>query len=71
MLDRFIDQSQFVIVTHNKRTMSRADVMYGVTMEEYGISKPLGMKLTSGDKKADSATTSGVAGEEKMTASTT
>ena len=49
MLDRFIDQSQFIIVTHNKRTMSRADVMYGVTMEEFGISKPVGMRLTSSD----------------------
>lgn len=46
VLDRFIDTSQFIIVTHSKRTMSRADVMYGVTMEEFGISKPVGMRLT-------------------------
>ena len=49
VLDRFVDQSQFIIVTHNKRTMNRADVMYGVTMEEFGVSKPIGMRLTSAD----------------------
>ncbi len=47
VLDRFIDRSQFIIVTHSKRTMARADVMYGVTMEEFGVSKPVGMRLTS------------------------
>jgi chromosome segregation protein len=46
VLDRFIDRSQFIIVTHSKRTMARADVMYGVTMEEFGVSKPVGMRLT-------------------------
>jgi chromosome segregation protein len=49
VLDRFIDRSQFIIVTHSKRTMARADVMYGVTMEEFGVSKPVGMRLTSDD----------------------
>ncbi len=50
VLDRFIDNSQFIIVTHSKRTMARADVMYGVTMEEFGVSKPVGMRLTAGDE---------------------
>ena len=49
VLDRFIDASQFIIVTHSKRTMARADVMYGVTMEEFGVSKPVGMRLTADD----------------------
>jgi len=54
VLDAFIDQSQFIIVTHSKRTMERADVIYGVTMEEFGVSKPVGMRLTSGSSKEGS-----------------
>ncbi|HVJ44735.1 MAG TPA: hypothetical protein VM511_00005, partial [Luteolibacter sp.] len=50
-----IDHSQFIIVTHSKRTMARADVMYGVTMEEFGVSKPVGMRLTHSDAAKDSA----------------
>ena len=53
VLDRFIDHSQFIIVTHSKRTMARADVMYGVTMEEFGVSKPVGMRLTADDGKGN------------------
>ncbi|MFM2242863.1 MAG: chromosome segregation protein, partial [Verrucomicrobiota bacterium] len=52
VLDRFVNNSQFIIVTHSKRTMSRADVMYGVTMEEFGVSKPVGMRLTAADDVA-------------------
>jgi chromosome segregation protein len=46
VLDRFIDDSQFIIVTHSKRTMSRADVMYGVSMQEFGVSKTVGMQFS-------------------------
>jgi chromosome segregation protein len=51
MLDSFIDNSQFIIVTHNKRTMSRADVIYGVTMQEFGVSKPVGVRMTTEDTR--------------------
>jgi len=46
VLDRFVAQSQFIIITHNKRTIAKADILYGVTMEERGISKLVGMKLS-------------------------
>jgi chromosome segregation protein len=46
ILERFVNQSQFIIITHNKRTIAKADVLYGVTMAERGISRLVGMKLT-------------------------
>ena len=62
VLDKFIDNSQFIIVTHSKRTMARADVIYGVTMEDFGVSKPVGMRLT------DSESASANKGEAKTAA---
>src|SRR5207244_3625015 len=47
VLERFVEQSQFIIITHNKRTIAKADILYGVTMEERGVSKLVGMKLTA------------------------
>ncbi len=55
MLDRFVSQSQFIIITHNKRTIAKADVLYGVTMEERGISKLVGMRLTKPQSGNESA----------------
>jgi chromosome segregation protein len=52
MLDNFIENSQFIIVTHNKRTMGRADVIYGVTMQEFGVSKPVGVRMTQDEGRA-------------------
>ncbi len=56
VLDRFVGQSQFIIITHNKRTIAKADVLYGVTMEERGVSKLVGMKLVAPPHAASSAT---------------
>lgn len=42
--------SQFILITHNKRTMELADTLYGVTMEERGTSKVISLSLT--DKKS-------------------
>jgi chromosome segregation protein len=39
MLRRFSDRTQFVVITHNKRTMEAAPCLYGVTMQELGVSK--------------------------------
>ncbi len=53
ILDRFVHQSQFVVITHNKRTIAKADVLYGVTMEEHGISKLVGVKLTQRENSSE------------------
>jgi chromosome segregation protein len=39
MIRQFSDNSQFILVTHNKQTMAAVDVIYGVTMQEPGVSK--------------------------------
>jgi chromosome segregation protein len=45
MLEQFKQETQFIVVTHNPRTMEAADYIYGVTMEEPGVSKIVGVRL--------------------------
>ena len=45
MLREFLDRSQFIIVTHSKKTMACADVLYGITMQESGISKQVAVRF--------------------------
>ncbi|HOQ86888.1 MAG TPA: AAA family ATPase, partial [Phycisphaerae bacterium] len=47
----FLDHSQFLIITHSKRTMTIADVLYGVTMQEAGVSKRVGVRFDTEDDK--------------------
>jgi chromosome segregation protein len=45
LLEGFAEQTQFVIITHNKRTMEQAGTLYGVTMAERGVSQIVSVKL--------------------------
>jgi len=52
-LKTFSEATQFIVVTHRKGTMELADILYGVTMEEAGISKILSVKLQEADQYID------------------
>ena len=45
LLDEFKEDTQFIVITHNPRTMQVADSVYGVTMQEPGVSKIVGVRL--------------------------
>jgi chromosome segregation protein len=45
ILKEFATESQFIVITHSKQTMTVADVLYGVTMEEAGVSKKISVKF--------------------------
>jgi chromosome segregation protein len=45
LLKKFTNSSQFIIITHSKRTVAAADAIYGVTMEQRGVSKTVSMRF--------------------------
>jgi chromosome segregation protein len=55
MLDEFVEESQFIVITHSKQTMARADVLYGVTMQERGVSQMVSVKFNEAGNAGDAA----------------
>jgi len=56
MLTQFTDSTQFIVVTHNKGTMSACDALYGVTMQVKGVSAFVGVTLDNVDAFTPDAT---------------
>ncbi|UCC23089.1 MAG: chromosome segregation protein SMC, partial [Planctomycetota bacterium] len=55
LLREFQKESQFIVITHAKRTMSIADVLYGITMQTRGVSKKIGVKFGEYDEEEEKA----------------
>jgi len=49
MLKRFDDKTQFIVITHNKKTMEAANCLYGITMQEPGVSKVVSVRFKGND----------------------
>ncbi|MFH0907612.1 MAG: chromosome segregation protein SMC [bacterium] len=47
----FVEKSQFVVITHNRQTIAAAGVLYGVTMEQQGVSKIVSVRFNDGETK--------------------
>ena len=56
MLERFSNRTQFVVITHNKKTMEAARCLYGVTMQELGVSKLVSVRFDGEDASVPSRT---------------
>ena len=58
VLRDFMDKSQFILITHSKRTMACADVLYGITMQESGISRRMAIRFQDwpADEKKETPT---------------
>jgi chromosome segregation protein len=46
------DKTQFIVITHRRGTMERADMLYGVTMQEKGVSKIISVDLEEAEKNS-------------------
>ena len=53
-LKRFSDSTQFIVITHRKPTMEQADMLYGVTMQELGVSDVVSVSLKEAVKHSSS-----------------
>ncbi|MGB2823364.1 MAG: hypothetical protein WBF17_20445, partial [Phycisphaerae bacterium] len=53
LVGEFVENSQFLVISHAKRTMSMADVLYGVTMQEPGVSKRISVRFEDAGEKME------------------
>ena len=51
VLQEFAKTSQFIVITHNKKTIVNANIMYGITMEQSGVSKIVSVKLSQNKER--------------------
>ena len=66
LLRRYSDRAQFIVITHQKRTMEAADVLYGVTMGDDGISEIVSRRLPQHDRALPSRSRRSHAGQESV-----
>jgi chromosome segregation protein len=52
LLHEMYDQTQFIVITHSKRTMEHAQALYGVTMQEPGVSRLVSVRLNAAEAAA-------------------
>jgi chromosome segregation protein len=52
LLHEMSDQTQFIVITHSKRTMENAQALYGVTMQEPGVSRLVSVRLNAAEAAA-------------------
>lgn len=55
LLKEFARIAQFIVITHNKKTIASADIMYGITMPETGVSRIVSVKFSDDKKEEDAA----------------
>ena len=55
LLDEFKDKTQFIVITHNPRTMAASDAVYGVTMQEPGVSTAVSVRLNEAEAQTAAA----------------
>ena len=56
LIQEFVKESQFIVITHSRRTMTIADVIYGITMQEQGVSKKVSVRFAGEEEPQETDT---------------